>query len=75
MYIFCRPALQVSRTDLNEVGGKAPTDFNKTGLGQHSENLIHSDLLFAAWLTLILLSLKTLLLLTEFKKIHALLKF
>lgn len=48
---FCGQDLQVFRTDLTEVGGKTPTDFNKTGLGQHSGNLTQSDLLFVTQLT------------------------
>lgn len=48
---FLQASTASVQDDLTEVGGKAPTDFNKTRLGQHSGNLIHSDLLFAAWLT------------------------
>lgn len=43
---FCGQDLQMFRANLTKVGGKTPTDFNKTGLGQGAGNLIQSHLLF-----------------------------
>lgn len=48
---FCGQDLQMFSTNLTEVGGKTPTDFNKTGLGQSSGNLIQIHLLFVTQLT------------------------
>lgn len=41
---FCGQDLQMFSTNLTEVGGKTPTDFNKTGLG-HGSGISSSFLL------------------------------